>query len=66
MTFHWYDGAVPPLSGLAVNVTAVLPQTGLADALIATATGNNGLTVIAIELVATGPLQTPEAFCIWR
>ena len=36
---------VPPLVGVAVNVTEVPAQTGLAEAAIDTLTGSKGLTV---------------------
>jgi hypothetical protein len=32
LTFHWKDSAVPPLTGVAVNVTVVPVQNGLEDA----------------------------------
>jgi hypothetical protein len=32
LTFHWYEGAVPPLAIVALNVTLVPLQTGLLDA----------------------------------
>jgi hypothetical protein len=31
-TFHWYEGVSPPFVGVAVNVTGVAAQTGLAEA----------------------------------
>ena len=42
LTFHWYEGAVPPLIGLAVNITEVPTQTGFADAEIVMLTGKSG------------------------
>src|SRR6478752_6440209 len=36
-TFHWYDGLVPPLVGVAVNVTCVPSQMLRLSALIETA-----------------------------
>ena len=39
LTFHWYAGMVPPLTGEAVKVTCVPAETGLADAEIDTLTG---------------------------
>jgi hypothetical protein len=44
--YHWYEGVVPSLVGVAVNVTEVPAQTGLAVAPIETLTGSKGLTVI--------------------
>ena len=54
LTFHWYDGMVPPLTGMAVYVTEVPAQTGLADAAMETLTGNNGLTIIVIVFDMAG------------
>ena len=51
-TCHWYDGVVPPLVGVAVNVTELLVQLGFAPLVIAilTAGVTELLTVIVIEL----------------
>ena len=38
-TFHWYEGDVPPLVGVAVKMTEVPVQTGLADGATTTLTG---------------------------
>ena len=54
MTFHWYAGVVPPFVGVAVNVTLVPAQTGLALAPMDTLTGNIGFTVIAMVLDVAG------------
>jgi hypothetical protein len=35
-TFHWYDGAVPPFTGLAVKTIGAPEHTEFADALMAT------------------------------
>ena len=45
-TFHWYVGVVPPLVGVAVKVTDVPAQTGLADGATDTLTGSSGFTII--------------------
>ena len=45
---------VPPLTGVAVNVTEVPAQTGLADAAIDILTGSNGFTVIVMVLEVAG------------
>jgi len=42
------------LTGVAVNVTGVPAQTGLADATMVTLTGSNGLTVMVIALDVAG------------
>ena len=54
LTFHWYAGVVPPLTGVAVKVTLVPAQTGLAEAPMDTLTGNIGFTVIAMVLDVAG------------
>ena len=61
--FHWYNGNVPPFEGVAVNVTEVPAQTGFAEAVIETLTGNNGFTVTVNVFVGRGPPQVPVAFC---
>ena len=55
-TCHWYVGVVPPLVGVAVNVTASPEQIApLGLATILTAGTTVGLTVIVIPLdVAVG------------
>jgi hypothetical protein len=52
--FHWYVGVVPPLVGVAVNVTEVPEQTGFADAAILILTGKFGLTVMVTALEVAG------------
>ena len=54
LTFHWYAGEAPPFTGVAVKVTLVPAQTGLALAPIDTLTGNIGFTVIAMVLEVAG------------
>jgi len=52
---------VPPLVGVAVNVTDVPAQTGLADAPMETLTGEVALTVIVTELDVAGlPVEHPK------
>ena len=54
-SFHWYVGVVPPLVGVAVNVTDVPAQIvdeGLAAML--TLAGRFGFTVIVIVLEVAG------------
>ena len=56
-TLHWKDGDAPPLTGVAVKVTGMPPQTGLEDAAIETLTGNSGFTVmITVADVAGFPV----------
>ena len=57
-TFHWYDGVLPPLTGVALNVTEVPAHTGLAVAEMAMLTGISGFTVMVIVLEVAG---LPEA-----
>ena len=55
LTIHWYDGVEPPLTGVALNVTAVPAQIspgGLAAML--TLTGRFGLTIIVIAFDVAG------------
>jgi hypothetical protein len=52
-TFHWV-GEVPPLVGVAVKVTEVPAQTGLAEAAINTLTGNSGFTVMVTVFEVAG------------
>ena len=61
-TFHWYDGAAPPLVGVAVNVTDVPAQTGLASATIETLAGSKGLTVIVTVFDVAGEPVAQVAF----
>ena len=56
LTFHWYDGAGPPLTGVAVNVTEVPAQTGFAEAEIVTETTRLLLITIITGLLVTGLL----------
>ena len=53
-TFHWYVGVVPPLVGVAVKVTEVPAQTGLAEAETETLTGRLGFTVMVRVLEVAG------------
>jgi hypothetical protein len=61
-TFHWYTGAAPPLVGVAVKVTEVPAQTGLAEGAIVTLTGSNGLTVIVTGADVAGLPDGQTAF----
>ena len=45
---------VPPLTGVAVKVTLVPAQTGLADVVMETLTGINGFTIMVIALDMAG------------
>ena len=54
LTFHWYDGVSPPLVGVAVNVTGVVAQTGLAEATIETLAGKLEFTVMVTVFEVAG------------
>ena len=54
LTFHWYEGIVPPLVGVAVKVTEVPEQTGFAAAATETLTGSNGFTVMITVFEVAG------------
>ena len=53
-TFHWYAGDAPPFVGVAVKVTEVPAQTGLAEAAIDMLTGSSGFTVMVTVLEVAG------------
>jgi len=53
---------VPPLTGVAVNVTDVPAQTGLAEAVMETLTGINGFTVMVIVFDVAGEPVAQVAF----
>ena len=52
--FHWYVGVAPPLVGVAVKVTEVPAQTGLAEAETETLTGRLGFTVMVTVFDVAG------------
>src|ERR1035437_5526035 len=52
--YHWYDGVKPPLTDVAVKLTVMAAQTGLASANIETLTGRKGLTVIVTGAEVAG------------
>ena len=54
MIFHWYTGAVPPLTGTAVKVTCVPVQNGFVGVEIVTLAGKALLTFIVIEFDVAG------------
>ena len=54
LTFHWYDGVLPPFPGVAVKVTGIPAQTGFKEGDTETLTGNNGSTVMQIALDMAG------------
>jgi hypothetical protein len=56
-TFHWYKGVPPPFVGVAVNITELPWQNGLAEAEIETLTGKLGFTIMLIELEVAGLLD---------
>lgn len=58
--FHWYEGVVPPLVGVAVNVTFVPEQIFVALALILTLAGKVGLMVTLVVLKLPITVLQPE------
>ena len=48
LTFHWYNGTVPPLMVVAVMDIGIPAQTGLTEGAIETLTGRFGLTVMVM------------------
>ena len=62
LTFHWYDGDAPPLTGVAVKVTRVPVHTGFADGAIETLTASSGLTIMVTVLEVVGFPETHVAF----
>jgi uncharacterized protein YodC (DUF2158 family) len=64
LTCHWYDGADPPLTGVAVKVTDVPAQIAPdGDAATLTLAGRSGLTVIVMVFeVAGDPFRHGVAF----
>ena len=54
-SFHWYDGELPPLVGVAVKVTLAPAQIVVAVAEMLTLTGSSELTVTEMELEVTLP-----------
>ena len=64
--FHWYVGVVPPLVGVAVNVTLVPVQIVVDGVEIETVGVSFGLTVIVIAVdVAFGVLAQAELLTIF-
>ena len=58
-TFHWYDGVLPPLVGVAVNVTAE-PGQKLVDGVVMLTAGVTApltVIVIALEVAVAGDAQ---------
>ena len=53
-SFHWYEGVVPPFTGVAVKVTLVPAQIGLSDATMLTLAGKTGFTVMVIVFEFAG------------
>ena len=53
-TFHWYDGDVPPLTGIAVKVTDDPGQKGFDDAATVTPAGKFEYTTIVMGLDVAG------------
>ena len=61
LTFHWYMGADPPLTGIAVNVTGDPKQNGLVRVEIETPAANEGLTTMVTGFEVAGLPLTQAA-----
>jgi hypothetical protein len=61
-TFHWYMGFEPPLTGVAVYVTAVPGQIDVAEAATVTEGTGAGFTVIGIATLVTEAGDAQAAF----
>jgi hypothetical protein len=59
---HWYVGELPPFVGVAVKVTDVPAQKGLADGEIDTPTGSPDDTDIVMVLEVAGLPEAQEEF----
>ena len=58
LTFHWYTGVVPPLTGVAVKVTGVPAQIVVLSATMPTEAVRIGLTVMVTVFEVAGlPLR---------
>jgi hypothetical protein len=53
-TFHWYAGVVPPLTGVAVNVTDVPGHIGFEEGTMLTLDATFGLTVMLTVFEVAG------------
>ena len=53
-TFHWYDGATPPCTGVALKVTGNPGQKGFVGVTIEIPAGRFGFTFIVIVLLVAG------------
>ena len=62
LSFHWYEGVVPPFTGVAVNVTLVPAQIGFSEATMLTLAGNTGFTVMVMIFEVAGLPLTQVAF----
>ena len=62
LTFHWYTGLAPPLTGVAVNVIAVPGQTVVCEAKMLTDGTGAGFTVIAISVLVAEAGDAHVAF----
>ncbi len=66
-SFHWYTGVVPPLTGVAVKVTWVPEQTGLAEGVTDIPAAIEVLTDIVMAFDFTGLMVAQVRFeVIWQ
>jgi len=61
-SFHWYEGVVPPFTGVAVKVTLVPAQIGFSEATMLTLAGNTGFTVMVMVFEVAGLPVAQGAF----
>jgi len=54
LTFHWYEGVEPPLTGVAVKVTGFPEQAGLTEAVMLTETGCGEFAVMMMLFELAG------------
>ena len=62
MTFHWYDGAPPPLTGVAVKTARVPAHTGLSNGAIDILTGNGCVIAMVTVFDVAGFPEIHNAF----
>ena len=64
LSLHWYTGAGPPFTGVAVNVTFVPAQIAVCDAEIVTVGETYWLMVIVITLLVAVGVGTQGALLV--
>ena len=64
LTFHWYDGLSPPLTGVAVNVTGVVTSHNEVDVAVIDTAGVTGSSSIVIVLLVTTGMAAHSALVV--